>query len=81
MPRRLFIALLFATAPIAAPLFAQTKPLVTQKDLGKWESLGASRLSPNGAWLTWSIARGNEENDLRLRGGPRDSTLVFPYGA
>jgi hypothetical protein len=54
---------------------------VTPKDLGKWESLGATRLSPDGAWLMWSIARGNDENDLRVRGGPRDSTVVIPYGA
>src|SRR5262245_8435201 len=65
---------------VAAPLAAQTKPLVTQKDLAKWEGLGQSRLSPDGAWLAWSITRGNEENDLRLRGGPTDSTIVIPFG-
>jgi dipeptidyl aminopeptidase/acylaminoacyl peptidase len=80
MSRRLVIAVLLAAAPIAAPLLAQNKPLVAQKDLGKWESLGATRLAPNGAWLAWSIARGNEENDLRLRGGQRDTTIVVPYG-
>ncbi len=72
-------ALLCAVAvpPVAT---AQTKPLVTQKDLAKWEGLGGGRLSPDGAWLAWSITRGNEENDLRQRGGPRDSTSVIPFG-
>lgn len=75
--RRIFCTFL-ALAPLLAA--AQGKPLVTPKDLGKWETLGTSRLSPNGAWLTWSITRGNEEGDLRFRGGPRDSTIVVPYG-
>ena len=67
--------LAFATA-----LPAQDKRLVTPKDLGKWESLGAARLSPNGLWMSYGIARGNEENELRLRGGARDSTVIMPYG-
>jgi dipeptidyl aminopeptidase/acylaminoacyl peptidase len=70
-----------ALAPSFLVLHAQARPLVTPKDLGKWESLGSSRLAPNGAWLSWQIARGNEENELRLRGGARDSTVTVPYGS
>ena len=79
--RRSYLALI-ACAVVLRPIatFAQDKPFVTPKDLGKWESLGQSRLSPNGSWLAWSITRGNEENDLRLRGGPRDTTIVAPFG-
>ncbi len=65
---------------IAAPALAQQKPTLTPKDLGKWEVLGAPRLSPNGEWISYTITRGNEENDLRLRGGARDTTIVIPYG-
>ncbi len=80
MIRRLFAYAALASLT-AAQLHAQAKPLVTPKDLGKWESLGAARISPDGAWVAWGIARGNEENDLRVRGGAKDSTAVIAYGA
>lgn len=77
--RCLSIALI--SASFAAPLAAQQRPFVTAKDLGRWESLGATRLSPDANWLAYGIARGNEENELRLRNGARDSTIVVPYGS
>ena len=79
MLRRLS-ALALCVLAFAMALPAQVKPLITPKDLGKWESLGAVRLSPNGLWMSYGIARGNEENELRLRGGARDSTVIMPYG-
>ncbi len=60
---------------------AQDKPLVTAADLGKWESLGASRLSPDGRWLAYGITRGNQDSELRLRDSRSDSTAVVPFGA
>jgi dipeptidyl aminopeptidase/acylaminoacyl peptidase len=80
MSRRLLTALLLVVCLAPTAAHSQAKPFVTPKDIAKWETLGSSRLSPNGAWLTWSIARGNEENDLRLRGGPRDTTIVIAFG-
>ena len=68
------------SALFACSLVAQSKPLVTPKDYGKWETLGAARFSPNGAWLAYGIARVNEENDLRIRGGARDTTIIAAYG-
>lgn len=78
MLRRL-LAIVLLAVPLAAPISAQEKPLLTPKDLGQWESLGAARLSPNGTWLSYAVARGNEENELRVRGGPRDTTLAVAY--
>ncbi|MEO7999614.1 MAG: hypothetical protein ABI852_19335, partial [Gemmatimonadaceae bacterium] len=85
MSRRLLFAPLFAPLfasllAMPAALVAQEKPVVTPKDYGKWETLGAARFSPNGAWLTYGITRGNEENELRLRGGSGDATQVIPFG-
>ena len=80
MYRRL-ISIALISASCAAPLAAQTKPFVMAQDLGKWESLGAMRLSPDASWLAYAIVRGNEENELRLRSGARDSTIVLPYGS
>jgi dipeptidyl aminopeptidase/acylaminoacyl peptidase len=59
---------------------AQDKPVVTNKDLAKWESLGQNRLSPDGAWLMWSITRGDQDGALHVRGGARDTHLTIPFG-
>ncbi len=69
--------LLLSLAGVSA---AQDKPLVTQKDLAKWEALGPSRLSPDGSWISWTITRGDQDGDVRLRGGKADSTIVIPFG-
>jgi Tol biopolymer transport system component len=66
---------------LAGPLAAQAKPLITPKDYGKWEQLGAPRIAPRGDWIAFGVSRVNEENELRLRGGPRDTTVVIAYGA
>src|SRR4029434_11071860 len=54
---------------------------VAPKDYGKWESLGAATLSPNGQWLAYAVNRVYEENELRLGGGPRDTTIVVVHGS
>ena len=66
---------------VPALLATQSRPNVTPKDYGKWETLGAATLSPNGRWLAYSVNRVNEENELRLGGGPRDSTIVVMRGS
>src|SRR5690349_2637788 len=77
---RLRSAVLIA-AIAATDLAAQQKPLVTPKDYGKWELLGASRLSPRGDWVAYNVNRVDEENQLRLRGGARDTTIVVNFGS
>src|SRR5690606_32796405 len=57
-------ALLLTSLPFASAA-AQAKPLVTPKDLGKWESLGAFRLAPHGTWLATTIARDDNVVDMR----------------
>ena len=74
-------AALLAASVLAAPLAAQSKPLITPKDYGKWEILGAPRLSPKGDWLAAAVNRVDEENQLRIRGGARDTTIVVTYGS
>ena len=66
---------------IAFPAFAQTKPLITPKDYGKWELLGTSRLSPRGDWVAYGVNRVDEENQLRIRGGAKDTTIVVSYAS
>lgn len=79
MYSRLPLRVLLAFA-LAAPLPAQDKPLLTAKDYGKWETLGATRLSPNGNWAAYGLSRVNEENELRLRSLTNDATTIIPFG-
>jgi dipeptidyl aminopeptidase/acylaminoacyl peptidase len=79
MSRRL-LSLAFSAIALASTALAQTKPLITPKDYGKWELLGASRLSPRGDWVAYTVNRVNEENELRLH-GPRDTTITIAYGS
>ena len=74
------ILLAVALCSVTATAAAQTKPTLTPKDIAKWEQLGAARLSPDGNWISYTITRGNEENDLRFRGGAHDTTIVIPFG-
>ncbi len=77
---RMLRTTLAVVALLPALLAAQVKPTLTPKDLDRWESLGQARLSPSGDWLSYIVTRNNEENELRLRGGGRDSTIVIAYG-
>jgi len=74
---RLSVACLLS---LPSTLLAQAKPLITPKDYGKWEQLGAARLSPRGDWVAVPVARVSEENELRIRGVSRDTTIVVAYG-
>ena len=77
IPRRLLAGALFLA--IALPAAAQ-KPTLEPADYGKWESLGAVRLAPDGSWLAASVNRGNEENELRVRSTVRSDSVVVPFG-
>jgi len=79
MPRFVRLSLLLV-AGAAGLLPAQGRPTLTTEDLAKWESLGQSRLSPDGAWLSWSVTRGDQDGSLHLRGGPRDTHVTIPFG-
>jgi len=68
---------LAAVLPVA--VFGQSRPTVKPADYAKWESLGATTLSPNGQWLAYGISRVNEENELRLGATARDTTVAILY--
>jgi dipeptidyl aminopeptidase/acylaminoacyl peptidase len=77
MTRRSVLALIVCAGSLAA----QSKPLITPKDYGKWEQLGAPRLAPRGDWVAVNVNRVDEENELRIRGGSRDTTIKVQYAA
>jgi dipeptidyl aminopeptidase/acylaminoacyl peptidase len=60
MHRTLFLLALAASA------LAQTKPTLLPADYGKWETLGAGTLSPDGKWLAYEIRRTSGDGELRI---------------
>src|SRR5262245_25103452 len=80
MRRRLIIALLLIfRLAIAGP--AQTKPRLTPADYGKWETLGATNLSPDGKWLAYGVNRSNRNNELRIVSVAGGEPKVAAFGA
>lgn len=79
--RSVALASMLALLVVSSVASAQAKPLITPKDYGKWENIGAVRLSPRGDWAAVNITRVSEEHELRLRGGPRDTTIAIAFGA
>ena len=64
----------------SAWLFGQQKPAVTPAAYGKWETLGAGDLSPDGKWLAYSIRRVNTDEELRVAsvsGAGKETVAAF----
>ncbi|SVC99511.1 uncharacterized protein METZ01_LOCUS352365, partial [marine metagenome] len=84
--KRLFIPLVLSILfciTIQPQTSAQTDgvPLpVAPADYGKWESLGAGVLSPDGKWFAYQISRDNQDNELRVRRLDTEADEVVPYG-
>ena len=71
---------LMASAPGA---LAQGKPRVPASEYGRWETPAAGDLSPDGAWVTYEIRRGNGRNELHYRAtaGGDDHVIAMAAGA
>jgi len=69
-----------ATATISSPVAAQAaKPRVPASEYGKWESVTAGDLSPDGKWVAYELRRVNGANELRYRqvsGGQEQSVRM-----
>ena len=63
-----------------AMLIGQQKPAVAPAAFGKWETLGAGDLSPDGKWLAYSIRRVSTDEELciaSLTGARKDFLAAF----
>ncbi len=76
--RAFVLAISFAVAA-----FAQVKPTLKPADYGKWETLGAATLAPDGKWISHEIRRTNGDNELRVTAtaGGKPVTIAFCSGA
>ena len=72
-----------ALLALAAAAFAQTKPTLLPADYGKWETLGASNLSPDGKWMAYEIRRTSGDGELRITpvAGGKAQVVAFCSGA
>ncbi len=57
------------------------KRAITPEDYSKWESLGTSRLSPDGSWLAYQVAKVDGESVLKVLMLATPSNDDFPYGS
>ncbi len=69
----------FALLVLAASALAQTKPTLLPADYGKWETLGAGTLSPDGKWLAYDVRRTSGDGELRIApvAGGKSQTVPF----
>ena len=70
---------LFLVALATAPAAAQ-KPTLTPADYARWESIGATEISPNGEWFAHTITRVDGDDELRVRAVRGDSARSIPFG-
>jgi dipeptidyl aminopeptidase/acylaminoacyl peptidase len=71
---------LFLGIILAAGITAQSKPALTRADYGQWETLSGGSLSPDGAWIAYSINRSSRHNELRLTRLSDRTTKTVPFG-
>jgi dipeptidyl aminopeptidase/acylaminoacyl peptidase len=70
---------IFALLAVASAALAQTKPALVPADYGKWETLGAGNLSPNGKWLAHEIRRTSGDGELRVAPVAGGKTQVVAF--
>ncbi len=75
-----FRALILATS-FAFAAFAQTKPTIKPADYGKWETLGAGPLSPDGKFIAYDVRRVDGNNEMRLTATSGGKTTVIAFCA
>src|SRR5262245_1633353 len=80
MRRRSIISLLLIYS-LAIAVLAQTKPRLTTAAYGKWETLGATNLSPDGKWLAYGVNRSNRNNELRIVSVAGGEPKIAPFGS
>src|SRR5688500_12043013 len=74
----LLLSLLFLSTTIA-----QTKTHLSPEDYGKWQTLAATGLSPNGEWLMYGITVQQDNDTLYVvnKGNNKTYKLEFASGA
>ncbi|MBO0860621.1 MAG: S9 family peptidase [Chloracidobacterium sp.] len=79
--RRMQIISPLLICSLAIAGLAQTKPRLTPAEYGKWETLGATNLSPDGKWLAYGVNRTSRNNELRIVSVAGGEQKIAPFGA
>ncbi|HUF28284.1 MAG TPA: prolyl oligopeptidase family serine peptidase [Gemmatimonadaceae bacterium] len=70
-----------ALALLASIAGGQSRPTLTPADYGRFETLGAATLSPDGRWIAYGISRVNDTTELRIRPVDRDTVRTVRWGS
>ncbi|HEX2166545.1 MAG TPA: prolyl oligopeptidase family serine peptidase [Longimicrobiales bacterium] len=83
LPVRGIPAALLGTALLVAamPVAAQDLPTLEPEDYDRWETIGATELSPDGRWVAVTITRVEGDGELRIREVDGDSTHVVAHAS
>ncbi|MEK9499564.1 alpha/beta hydrolase family protein [Gaopeijia maritima] len=73
--------LLLALGLTGAVAAAQDRPRVTEADYDRFESLGSSTMSADGAWLVVDVRRVDDDSELRIHRTDSDSVVVVPHAS
>ncbi len=79
------LAVLVAAVLIVGAPHAQSKPALTRDDYGPFETVsaagGRAGLSPDGAWLAYTVSRSDRTSDLRVLRLADQAVTSVPNGA
>ncbi|HVF97216.1 MAG TPA: prolyl oligopeptidase family serine peptidase [Flavisolibacter sp.] len=62
-------------------LHAQQKKNLTPEEYGKWQSIGAADLSPNGEWVTYGITAQEDNDTLFVRNRATNKIYKLEFGS
>ena len=74
-----YCLLLFLFSFVAAR--AQQKKWLTADDYGKWQSIGASELSPNGQWLAYQVMVQEDNDTLYIKNRLNDTLYKMAFAS
>lgn len=76
-----FSCLLCCLLLFAAPTLAQQKKQLTPEDYGKWQSIGATELSPDGAWIAYTVTVQEDNDTLFVMNRAKGTTYKLAFAS
>ncbi len=80
MLKKMYLCLM-AGLLFSSLILAQTKKDLTPEDYGKWQSLGAVQLSPNGEWIAYQITVQEDNDTLYIVNRASNKSYKLEFGS